>query len=130
MELKKRAQGTIEFILIFGAILFFFIAFFSIIQRNISNQNEDKEKILLQSIALDVRDEINMAAESSDGYSRNFTLPENILGKDYEINISDNFVYVSTEKNGFVYRISQVSGSIQKGINRIIKQNGMVTLLN
>ena len=50
------------------------------------------------------------------------------LGEDYEINTSDGYVYVSTEKESFAYRITQISGSIKKGVNKIIKQNGMVIL--
>ena len=105
----KKAQGTIEFIVLFGAILFFFISFFAIIQGNIEDKNEDKEKILLQNTALSLRDEINLAAESSEGYFREFTLPENILGREYEINITDRFVYITTEKHGFSYKTFEVT---------------------
>ena len=125
---SKKAQGSIELMIIFGAVLFFFITFFAIIQNNISDKNQDKEKILLQNVALDVRDEINMASGASEGYSREFSVPENILGENYEINVSDGYVYVSTDTNSFSYKINQISGSIKKGINKIIKQNGMVVL--
>jgi len=128
MIIKKRAQGTIEFIILFGVILVFFIAFFAIVQNNISEKNEDKEKILLQNIALDVRDEINLAAEASDGYSREFNVPEKVLGGDYEITISNNFVYASMEKIGFAYKAVEVNGLIKKGVNNVTKEEGIIYL--
>ncbi len=128
MSLKKRAQGTIEFIIIFGTLLLFFVTFFAIIQNNIHDKNEDKERILLQNVAFDARDEINLAAGASEGYYREFTIPEKIFGKDYEINTSNNFVYVSTEKLSFIYKIAQINGSIKKGTNIILKQNQQIYL--
>jgi len=128
MRIKKKGQGTIEFVIIFGFILIFFTIFFGVIQKNISEKNKDKERILLQNIALDIKDEINLAAESSEGYSREFKVPENILGQNYDIEITDDVVYVSTENNGFAYKILGVVGSIKKGVNKITKQNGMVIL--
>jgi len=128
MRLTKKAQGSVEFMIIFGGILFFFITFFAIIQNNIQDKNEDKERIILQSIALDVKDEINLAAESSEGYFREFQVPRNILGNNYEINITNNFVYVLTEKYGFAYQAFEVNGLIKKGTNNITKQNGIVYL--
>lgn len=128
MSTKKRAQGTMEFTIIFGTLLLFFITFFAIIQNNIHDKNKDKERILLQNIALNVRDEINLAAGASEGYYRQFTIPEKVFGREYVINTSNNFIYVSAEKIGFTYRIAQINGSIKKGTNTITKQNAQVHL--
>ena len=128
MRYKKRGQSAIEFMVIFAAILLFFVSFFAIIQMNVEKKNFEKEKILVQNIALDVQDEINIAAKSSEGYSREFKIPENIFGKNYEINLSGNFVYVSLNNIGVSYKISKINGSVKKGSNLITKQNGTVYL--
>ena len=125
---NKTAQGAIEFVIVFAAILFFFVAFFSIIQINIEKKNLEKEKIIVQNIALDIQYEIDLAAESSEGYSREFKIPEQILGKDYQINLSSNRIYVSLDKIGISYKVSEVNGSIKKGINIIKNQNETVFL--
>jgi len=125
---KKNAQSAVEFMVILSAILFFFVTFFAIIQMNVEKKNLEKEKIIIQSIALDVQDEINIAAKSSEGYSREFKVPENIFGKNYEINISGNFIYVSLKELGISYKISEINGSIKKGFNLIRKENGTVYL--
>lgn len=127
MKLKK-AQGAIEFVIIFAAVLFFFLTFFSIIKVNIEKKNLEKEKLVLQNLVLDVQSEIDLAAESSEGYYREFKIPENIFGKDYEINISSNRVYVSMNKIGISYKIFEVNGSIKKGVNVIRNEDETVFL--
>ena len=82
----------------------------------------------MQNVALSVRDEINLAAGSSEGYRRNFTIQENILGKDYFINVSEGIVYVSIGNKGFSYITANVNGSINKGVNSLKKENGTVYL--
>lgn len=127
MEIK-RAQSAIEFAVIFGFILFFFIAFFAVIQLNQSEKNKEKERLVIQNAALDVQDEINLAAESSDGYLREFKIPENILGKDYSITIIDNNVYANTSNFGVSYNVFEVQGILKKGVNTIRKENETVYL--
>ena len=92
-----RAQGAIEFIIIFSAFLFFFAVFFSVIKMNIQKKNIEKERIIARTVALNVQSEINLAAESSEGYYREFQIPENILGKNYDLNISDNYINLFLE---------------------------------
>jgi len=82
MIFKKNAQGAVEFVVLFGFILFFFVLFFSVIQSNISEKDLEKQKIIAQNIVLDIQYEVNLATESSEGYYREFKIPENLLGKD------------------------------------------------
>ena len=82
----------------------------------------------MQNVALNIKDEINLASASSDGYFREFKIPDNILGKDYEVTINNNYVYASTNKGGFSYKVLEAEGQIKKGSNNITKQNGKVYL--
>ena len=125
---SKKAQGIIEFIVIFGAIFFFFVIFLSIIQYNIREKNIEKEQVIAMNLALSVRDEISLANGASEGYYREFTLPQTILGKDYTIGIVDGRVFISGEKIGMSYQVTSVTGNVQKGINVIKKENGEVLL--
>jgi hypothetical protein len=124
----KHSQSAAEFAIIFGFVLFFFVTFFTIIQGNISEKNQEKEKILLQNIALNAQEEISIASEASDGYSRTFKIPENILGKNYKINITETFLFASLDNFHLTYKIPEVIGNISKGDNLIRKQNGSVYL--
>jgi len=122
------AQGAIEFVITFGALLTFFIIFFTVIQSNVVSKNQDKERVIAQSVVLDVQDEINIAAESPEGYIREFSIPPNILGKEYTINLSENRVYFSMEGYSTSYKVSNVTGIVNKGDNIIRKENGGVRL--
>jgi hypothetical protein len=121
-------QSALEFSVIFGFVLFFFISFFTIIQLNIEEKNKDKEIIILQNLALNVQDEISIASKASDGYSRSFSIPNNVLGKDYVINITETLIYVKLKDFYISYKIPEVNGQIKKGPNFIRKQDGSIYL--
>ena len=125
---NKTGQSAIEFVVIFGFVLFFFISFFTIIQGNQSEKNKEKEKTMIQNIALDIEDEINLAAQSSEGYYREFNLPSNIMGKEYYIEIVNDSIYVHSDDFGVSYLIFDVQGALLKGENNISKKNGKVYL--
>jgi hypothetical protein len=124
----KKGQGATEFAVIFGFVLFAFVMFLVIIQSNQGEKNKDRARLLLQNTALDVQDEINLAAESSDGYIREFKVPEEILGKEYEINLTGGRVQASIEGYYVSYKIFSATGNIQKGSNLIRKENRTVYL--
>ncbi|MBI3622880.1 class III signal peptide-containing protein [Candidatus Pacearchaeota archaeon] len=126
MRGQNKGQGAIEFMIIFGAVLFFFVLFFSVIQFNTSQKDKEKESLVAQSVVLDVQDEINLASEASDGYSRSFTIPDNILGKDYNINITGDRVYLEMEGFATSYKITNATGNLIKGTNLIRKESGVV----
>lgn len=127
-RINNKAQSSAEFMIMFGAVLFFFIIFVSIINMNILERQEAKKKILLQSIALSVRDEISFAAESSDGYTREFEIPTTILGASYVIYLQDDRVFYGMDSLLSSYAIFNVTGNVQKGVNLIQKENGTVYL--
>ena len=125
---KKNAQGAIEFMIIFSAFLLFFVVLFSVIKMNIEDKNLEKERTIARNIALDVQYELNLASDASEGYYREFEIPNTIFGKDYEINNTNNEVYVSVNSMTITYKIIPLNGYVQKGLNIIQKQNGTVLL--
>lgn len=123
-----KAQGAMEFLILFGFVMFFFVAFLLVIQMNIQERNFERERVLAQDLALSVQNEISLASESSEGYYREFFVPDTILGKNYEIEILEDRVYVHGDKIGISYKLFPVQGDIQKGINSIKKENGTIYL--
>lgn len=127
-----KGQTAIEFMVIMGFALFFFVSFFAIIQNNLQEEDDEKERMIAQNIIMDVKNEIKIAAEASDGYSRVFTLPYNILGRDYEISIINNMIYLKVEEGtGIAYNTLNVSSSSNpfiKGDNVIKKRGGEIVI--
>ncbi len=127
---SKRSQSAIEFIILVGFILFFFTTFFLAIQGNISDKLEERKTLRIKEIALAVQDEINLASQSSEGYYREFKIPNDISGQDYEVEIIEEMVYVKTQdgKHAIALPVQNVTGQIEKPDNIIKKENGVVKL--
>lgn len=126
----KKSQGSIEFVIMIGAMLFFFTTFMLIIQGNIQDKYQERDDLMAKQIATAIQDEINLATKATDGYLREFTLPTNIFGKNYEIIIVENMVNIRTENSAVALQISEIilnpEKNITKGENTIIKKDGKV----
>jgi len=128
--LDKNAQSAIEFVILVGFILFAFTAFFLVIQENISDELREKKDLAIREVALTVQDEINLALETSEGYYREFKIPERIINQDYEINIIDDMVYVRTKdgRNAISLPVANVTGDVNIPLNIIRKEDGEIKL--
>ena len=126
--MRGKAQTGAEFLIISGIVLFLLTVFFLVINNNISERNNEYEALLVKNIALNVVNEISLAFESSEGYVREFQLPEKINGQDYEIRLVSGNVYVATNRNAISLSVKDVEGEIKKGGNKIEKRDGRVYL--
>ncbi len=127
---RKKAQSAIEFVILVGTVTFFFITFLFAIQLNISERTKENKNLALQELALSVQDEINLAMESTDGYYREFEIPEKVINTDYDISASGGFVYLRTidGKYGISFPVTNVTGEVKKGTNVIRKEGGIICL--
>jgi uncharacterized membrane protein len=122
---KIKAQSAIEFTIMIGFAIFFFILVLLAVEELILDQYSKKDDVALKSMALGIVNEINLAYSSSDGYQRNFRVTED---SSYSINLTDNFVYVKKNSQSAAYPAYPVEGNIQPGDNIIRKINGSVYL--
>jgi len=129
--MKKRAQSAVEFIVLVGFVIFFVVAFLLVVQGNISGRVVESRNLVVKDIAFTVVDEVNLAANSVDGYYRNFTLPEKIINEDYNITVVDGFVYVATLDGRYTITLpvgENVVGDVVKRENTIRRAAGVVYL--
>jgi len=127
----KSAQSGIEFIILLGFLMSGFTIFFLIIQEDRASQLSDLQNAQIKEIGLNLKNEIDLAFESSDGYTREFELPRYTYGSNYTIQVVEDLVLVSSEdlRHSVSYSVSPVTGDIkQAGINVIRKVNGEVKL--
>jgi hypothetical protein len=133
---ERKAQSAIEFLILVGAVLFFAIVFFSMIQMNISDRVREQRDVLVKEVAFIVQDEISLAHGSIDGYSRNFTLPSRISGAAYEVEIRERWIFIETTDGrhaaGFpVLNVTGESPRIELAPGqptKIMKDNGVVCI--
>ncbi len=126
--MHKKAQVGIEFLFLISAALFFFMIIIAVIYANIGEKQNEKEAKEVKQLALLIKEEIDIAHETSNGYHRVFYVPKTIEGKNYIIKIQEGHIYVLTDRNSASYKIKEVIGSIQKGKNIIKKENETVYL--
>lgn len=117
----KKSQTAIEFLLLMGGVLFFFTGFFLAIQEGMSDKITENINKNVYETALYVQNEISLASESRDGYSREFKLPENINGLDYDIEITEGFVYLHTINEKYAVSLQTVDVQMEDGITELNK---------
>ena len=129
--MENRGQSAIEFMIIIGAMLFFFLSFMYVLGLQKADDIKEKRNLEVRDVALSVKDEISLAGEASDGYRRSFTIPQKISGfLDYTIKIEGNLLYVATDDkmHAMAYPVFNVTGQPFRGWNNITKRNGRVYL--
>jgi len=122
----NKSQTAAEFLLLAGVIIFFFTIFFIAINESRSEKLSQQQTNLVKETALTLQDEINLAHKSTDGYYREFKLPLDLNGRDYQISISEKLVYVTTDdgRDAVAYQTAEVTGQPIKGNNAIKKEGG------
>jgi uncharacterized protein YpmB len=127
---KNRGQSAIEFLILIGAVFFFFIVFLFAIQSSIVEKSKEGVDLEIREVALIVQDEISLAVGSSDGYSRNFVLPNKIRGRDYNASIIGSLVYVITNdgKHAVSLSVLNATGQPTIGNNQVRRDAGRVYL--
>jgi len=126
----KKSQSAIEFMILIGFVFFAFVSIFVAIQVSTADKIKEGQDLRIKEIVIDVQDEINLAFQASNGYYREFKIPENINGREYEINIIEDLVYLRTDdgKSAIALAVQNVTGDVIKGENNIKKEDGIVKL--
>ena len=128
--INLNGQSAIEFLILVGAVLFFFLGILFAINLNIENRLKDNKDLAIQELAFSVQDEISLASQSSSGYYREFATPQTVLGLEYEIDIIAESVYVRTinGRHAVSLPVENVTGNPIVGDNFIRNINGTVFL--
>ena len=127
---RKRAQSSIELVIVMAAAFFFIASFIYAVQVSVSDKARVQRDLAVADLALKVQDEISIASSASNGYVRTFILPDRVVSRDYDIIVSENLVYIRTVdgKHAVSFQVANVTGSVNKGANVIAKVNGTIVL--
>ncbi len=128
--MEKTGQSGLEFMILVGAVFFSFVIFIGSLQEQRADQISSQRNYLIKEIAFTVQDEIALASNSISGYSRNFTLPNDVLGAEYNASIYAGSINVATKngKHALSLPVLNVTGDIRIGQNNIMKVNERVYL--
>jgi len=135
----KKAQTSMEFVILTGFMLLAFLIFYIVIQSKLVETNRDSVDRAAGQVELLVVNELKLAESVTDGYYREFYLPEKIDGIEYTVSIMPgvgNTPEVVIKYNGRerVYFVPQgyVDGSsrVGKRWNNISKTDGIILIQN
>jgi len=117
-----------EFVLLLSFLMLIMVIFSLVIQKKMTSALEDKNREMVEEVNNLVVNEIRLASTVLDGYRREFTLPPNINGEPYKINISHSeIVLMYKDRERVTFLDEYVNGSLTLSeANKIQKINGVV----
>ena len=126
--MRRKAQFAIEFIILISFMFLVFLVFMSIISSKILEAKENERQQIAEDIAGLVKNEVQLAI--SNGYSRNFDVPNKIKGMDYDLEIIENreLVVNYIDKEYVSFLPEKVCGDVFIPNNEISKEEGIVCL--
>jgi hypothetical protein len=135
--MNRKAQTSMEFVILTGFMIMTFLVFYIVIQAKLVDANRDKTDQAAKQVENLVVNEIKLAESVTDGYYRQFELPQSINGANYSIDIIPGagntpeivIRYAGRERVYFVQQ-GYVKGSstVGKGMNNVTKNGGNITM--
>ena len=125
---KRNAQVALEFML-FAVIAFIILtAMLFSMRKQLIDLNSQRDTKELNDVVNRLREEIFLASIVQDGYYREFSLPNTINRKNYQLSISDKLVVGTIRNYTLTIPVPDVAGSPQKGSNTINRTGGVIYL--
>lgn len=115
MQKNKKAQAAMEFVLVFSILTIFATAFLITIYYNITQSKIKNDQDVGDDMANFIQQEIVLASRVEDGYNRTFFLPLKASGKDYDISIRGNGLFVNTTRTIAIRGVPYVQGCDKTG---------------
>ena len=125
---RKKSQISLEFVVLIAMAFVMLIAFSTIVSDRTISVNKERDALLLKEIVEKVKSEVFLASSVEDGYSRQFTIPQKLDGKNYNITIQNRTIIGRLKELEITTSVIQITGNAVKGINNITKTNGVICL--
>jgi hypothetical protein len=127
---KRKAQVSVEFMLLF----IFFIGLLALAMvyamQNLQGVYSSTMGLEAGKVLSSVKSKLDTAFLEGDGFSTNFTLPQQIMSVDYSVNISSGFLLIevanATYSNPLITK--DITGTPRKGENALKNVNGRLVI--
>jgi hypothetical protein len=141
-----RGQSSVEFASLMGFMLLVFTLYFSAVTNRFVEVEAANARSAIEDVSGYMQAELGLAAAASDGYYREFEIPEQIGGRAYNISILAASPGLSNHTELTIYYLnasppvmhtvllpSSIRGSINVASSQVVrvsKQNGIVVVGN
>ena len=130
---KTKGQVSTEFLILLIMGVFIILTFIVIVQKLSDEKLEGKALNELDDLGKSIQQELLLATQLEDGYSREIYIPPKLYGIVYIMNLSNasstimylNFYFEGTE---LFYAVPYLQGDVKTGLNTIAKQNGTISV--
>lgn len=128
MGKQLKAQVSMEFVFLVGLAFMVMIVFLSSTRSEFDELRWEEERSLVDDVCIMVQQELIIAANVKDGYSRTIYIPEDLEGLNYTIKITNEVLLTYSDEYECVQNIPIVIGDMAKGNLTITKTNGTLYL--
>lgn len=129
MDKRIKAQVSMEIMILMGFLFLIFIIFLGFVNVRLSEKNDESEYTMLSDVSEQIQNEIRIAYNAKDGYSRSFDVPEKLDNRiEYDIQTLPNRLVTNTSKYQHVLTVPDITGAVVKGQNNIRKTNQSIII--
>ncbi len=122
-----RAQIAVEFMFMIMLAFVFLVVVLLVVGTYLGSSAEQKRQAAMEDTAGVIQQEFLLAATVPDGYRRLFTLPNELDGMTYTIEVLERTLTLTLADGGTYSRpIPPVQGAPQPGENRIQRIDGEI----
>lgn len=128
----RKAQVSMEFVLLMSFMILAFTVVFVVVQQKASEIQNNITGNQAEEISNIMKNEVEMAHLATNGYKREFWIPDYINGEPYTLKINDYSEMVINYKDQtyVLFLVTNITGGIagQKGYHIIEKNGGNITI--
>ncbi|RLE38788.1 hypothetical protein DRJ17_02875 [Candidatus Woesearchaeota archaeon] len=136
MELLKKSQSSLEFLMLIGVMMLIFVAIIGIFTIRFVEFSQERDRLALRDLGEYIKQELDVAAGAEDGYVRTFMLPANLNGKKYSVKldiINDEVAELVLQYDDEIYDEVKIisgliNGDLKLGENIIKKVKNIVKI--
>jgi len=122
MARRIKGQISLEFMILVGIGFLLLISVVSMSFSELKKIQDKKEQNIVMNFANNIYDEVNIATNAHEGYTRQFKIKDDKLNF-YTVN---NYLIVESTKFEYEKKLNNFEGKFKEGMNEISKKNGIV----
>jgi len=125
--IKKKAQSSLEFVMLMGFVLLSTGMFLIVIQNSLKSAQDTQDQIIVDQVMNILNSEILYAEQSGVGYTRKMFIPTNLEGLDYNISsyAEGREVVITFKERQYVYfrpdNSSRIIGNLDVGTSTLTR---------
>jgi hypothetical protein len=125
-----KAQASVEYIILLVILLGTMSLVLTMSISSTNQINRVHSELEAKNLLDDLVNKVNLAVMEGDGFRINITLPQEMLGSEYNVTIDSSTVIVNFMNNTYFRNAltSNISGTFEKGINTIRNNNGEILI--